>query len=403
MSVAQLQASVPTPDWGVAPHVGGPDPHLESAGRGLAHMGTIGAQTLSEIFEKQLKVLGDPSSSAEARAQAEQILRGGLKINETLANAQENFAQARELQTQLHAQPAESFSQAGRADEIAQQMAEHFSQAREGMVKAGEGLSKHPTLQAVLNRAGETMDGFSAGVARTGVTLQSLASRALALPGMVRDRLVDKSIQVEQAIGSALSDFHAATAKRVNALREEAAGVAAAAWSNAAQLATRAKEGAEAKANEIKQAGVEVVEGMRLTAQDFTQETRQAAEDTMDTVRLGAEHIAHTTRSKAQSVKSGAQEAYESVREGVVYGANVVKAVDQTVETQLVGPVRQWFTQKALPAIKGFAQEFSQEFHARLDEGMNASLAERRKARSPRIEPTMGSVNEPSVNRASLG
>lgn len=399
---APFQPTNQSPDWGAAPRASGPDIHLESAGRGLAHMGAIGAATLKEIFKEQMGVLGNPNSSAQARAEAEHVLMGGLEINEKLAAAQESFAQGRELQAELHTQPRESFAPKGKADEIAAQMADYFSKARENMVDAGEGLSRQGALRKVLGRAGETVAGFSAGVARTAVSIQGLASRALALPGMARDRLVDKTLQAEQAIQGAITDFHAATAKRMNDLRDEAANVASAAWGQVADAGNRVKAGVESKISDVRLAGAEVAEGMRLTAKDMIDEARMAAGDAQDMIREGYGNMVDSGRQKVDSVKRSAQSVYEGTRDGAIYGVNVAKAVNNTVEAKVSDPVRNWFTQKALPAIKEFGKGFGQEFKSQLDAGLNSSMADRRAARQNRIEPTMPEASRPAMGRATM-
>lgn len=89
-----------------------------------------------------------------------------------------------------------------------------------------KGFHLQPALAKVLEKTGQTVGGFFQRIGRTAVSLQALASRALALPGMVRNKIASGVVRIEDAVQGALSDFHTATAQRIDNLRNKAAEVA---------------------------------------------------------------------------------------------------------------------------------------------------------------------------------
>lgn len=411
--------------WQRAPQVREADPNLDQASEQLAEMGVVGTAMLKEIAEEQLAVLASEQATPEQKARAKQVLLGGIQFNEDLSMAQQDLARGRALNTTLHFQPSAAYMD-NRADEIANQMADHFSRSAESAMRAGDRMSQEPTFRKVLSRMGKGVEEFSSGIGRMATMLQGMGARARAIPGMVRDNLANGVQRLDDAINSAALSATAGMSKGMEALLDKGTEVTGQAWKKASDMASGVRKEIVSKAQGVQEASQEVIDGFKLSAQDIIRENQELVRDTVEDMRRGMDNLKQSTLEKVRAVQAGGQEFSEGVRlsiqdtvqahrervqetrediqqgmqqlrEGVTqkvdatrHAANVGLATVQTVgemtHDRVIGPAQSWLKESAIPAIRGMASNLANDFKVRLEQNIDAtSLAERRAMRSPQV------------------
>lgn len=351
----------------VSPKIGQPDPHMAQANSDVASVASVASDLLQQVVREELDVISDPASPAEAVQRARARILSAVSVVNSASNAVTGVAEAEAAQAgQVIAITSENVdalsqfheSSPGARDSNSDRLAEflnvQFNSARQNMLDAASGMEADPALPEVLKRRREPggVAGFFKRVSSAAVALSALGSRALAIPGMVRQSISNGLDRADDAVQDALDRWHGNFGKAVDALRDEA----------------------RARVDSVIDASREISQWSKDKAADMAQATIRGVEAVSGKVRDTAQGVANAARTGVENVIDAAD---QNIVAPTVHGAVALGALGKVSSQRITSAISGFLNDRALPALSRFVNDVGAEMENMTPQGYKRSTISR--------------------------